>query len=416
GFVIGTAGPWPLTPFTSWGVAAGLDEPIIDVQTDEAQNVWAVSHQALYLLRPGETRFRKYTGADGLSLHNAEPPGITAVGGGAADEVWVGYEGAHVEDTQRDPNRFRGKLDRVRLNADGTLSVKFYNVHNNDVVGFDENGDVIRLPDGSVDPQYTDWSFNENRSVKRFLYDHFYNRGSLYVGFNHGVTRIDADRIDPIHGFDFADHVHPVVRDARGTQRMGDWRALALDPTERVHKKTGEARKGTIWMGGKWTAGASNWTPGLYEWTRNELNPFWKAFMSPPVFPLPDGEPVHIYGIAAMATGSVYVAGGPGSSGFTPQGIAHWKDRQPWTYIAPEDIGLPSREIIDLQRLPDDTLLVLLRNRGLWHWDPAPFPNGTLKGQLDVKTTRIHRIYVDHMVSPAAVYAATPDGVAVLRM
>lgn len=415
GPIFGTPGPWPTAPLTVFGPEAGLTEPIIEASTDEAQNIWAVSHEALFLLRPGETRFRRYTASDGLWLHNAEPPGITAVTGGAANEAWVGYQGADVEDTQRDPLRFRGKLDRVVLNPDGTLRVIHYDVHNNDAVGFDENGEVIRLPDGGVDPQYTDWSFNENRTVKRFLYDHLYNPGTLYVGFNHGVSRIEPEHYDDVHGFDYADHVHPVVRDQNGTQRMGDWRALALDPTERVHKRTGEARRGTLWMGGKWTAGGMNWTPSLFDWTRNERNPFWKAFMTPPVFPVTDGDPVHIWGIAAMGDGSVYVASGPGSGGFTPMGLAHWKDRRPWTYIAPEEIGLPSREIIDLQRLPDETLLVLTRRDGLWHWDPQPFPNGTMLGQIELPTRRLERLYVDQMVSPPAVYIGSDEGVLLLR-
>lgn len=414
-FEFGTPGPWPTSPLTIFGAEQGLTEPILEASTDEAQNIWAVSHEALYLLRPGQARFRRYTAEDGLWLHNAEPPGITAVTGGAAGEAWVGYQGADVEDTQNDPLRFRGKLDRVVLQPDGSLRVVHYDVHNNDAVGFDENGEVIRLPDGKVDPQYTDWSYNENRTVRRFLYDHLYNPGTLYVGFNHGVSRIEPERYDPVHGFDFADHIHPVVRDRGGTQRMGDWRALALDPVEREHPKTGERRRGMLWMGGKWTAGAMSWTPSLFDWTRNERNPFWIAFSAPPVFPVEDGEPVHLSGIAAMGDGSVYFASGPGSSGFAPLGLARWKQGEGLSWLSPESIGLPSPEIIDLQRLPDETLLILTQSDGLWRWEPAPVPDGVLLGQIELPTRRLSRLYVDQMVDPPAVFVGSDAGVLLLR-
>ncbi len=338
-YPFGTAGPWPAAPATAFGAAQGFDElPIVDVSTDEAQNVWAVSHGALYLWRPGEARARKYTAADGLTLDNALPPGITAVCGGAPGEAFVGYEGAPVVDPQHDPLRFKGKLDRVLLKADGTLAVTHYNVHNNDLVGLDSNGNVIRLPDGGVDPELTDWSFNEDRTVIRFLYDHLYHRGELYVAYTHGVARFEAGKPDPISGFDYVDHIHPVVTNAQGTQRMGDWNGLALDPSTRTDH-LGNPATGALWMGGRWTAGAATWTPGLYAWGRNELNPFYVAFTSPPVFAVAQGDDVYIDGVAALSDGSVYFGSLIGL------GIARWRAKEGFQYLSPQsDLGLPGSE------------------------------------------------------------------------
>ena len=59
-----------------WGAAntihiAGdgiLEQPVIGATTDEAQNLWVATHSALYLLKPGETLFRRFTVRDGLHL------------------------------------------------------------------------------------------------------------------------------------------------------------------------------------------------------------------------------------------------------------------------------------------------------------------------------------------------------------
>ena len=416
-YPFGSAGPWPLLEVRAFGEAEGLPtSSIVDVSTDAAQNVWVAHRQAVYLLRPGADRFVRYGVESGLFIDNAMPPGITAIAGGGAGEVFVGYQGAEITDVQSDPARFRGKFDRALLNADGTLEVIHYDIHNNDAVGFDDSGEVIRLPDGSVDPAHTDWSFHEDRTVLRFLYDHHFFPGTLYVGFNHGVARVDAGRPDPIHGFDYADHVHPDVYDANGTQRMGDFRALALDPFPRRTRSGGE-QVGMLWMGGRWTAGARLWTEGLWEWTSYAENPFWIAFASPPVFPVADGESVYIMGIAALSDGSVFFASGAGNWGFAPLGIARWKDGG-FTWFSPEDdLGLPSRDIVDMQRLPDDSILLAIAGHGLWRWHPldaarADHPR-RVEGLEDIEITRVS---IDDRVRPTAVYLATDRGLVALRL
>ena len=56
-------GPWPAAPMTVYGTAQGLLEAPISASTDEAQNIWVVTGRALYLLRPGDKTFRRYTAA-----------------------------------------------------------------------------------------------------------------------------------------------------------------------------------------------------------------------------------------------------------------------------------------------------------------------------------------------------------------
>ena len=135
----GGPGPWPLDNRVHGAAQGILESPVIGASTDEAQNLWVATHAALYLLKPGEARFRRIAAADGLHLQSnpvrycdswapdhacpilgaAADPGITEIAGGAAGEVFVGYAGnTDGSGDYTDPNRHTGALDRVRLNGD----------------------------------------------------------------------------------------------------------------------------------------------------------------------------------------------------------------------------------------------------------------------------------------------------------
>ncbi|HEY3445606.1 MAG TPA: hypothetical protein VGK67_04535 [Myxococcales bacterium] len=423
----GKPGPWPTDPVTAF---LPENTEILDVSTDEAQNIWAVSNSALYLLQPGQTQFKKYTGADGLFVH---ADSINAVAGGAAGEVFVGYQGVERDnfDVQHDPDRFRGKLDRVQLQPDGSLKVTFYPIHNNDAVNTMANGACVvnRGPDGFVNPNDTDWSYNEDRTVMRMLYDHRYHRGTMYVGYMHGVDRIDPGKPDPITGQDFADHVHPEVINPLGTKRMGEWRALALDPSTRA------GNTGVLWMGGRWTAGARRWTDSLFEWTNANYDcppdypkhQFLVAFSNAskdsseprPVFQVTPGDSIYLWGIAPLSDGTVYFASGQGYDAqyAGPFGIAMWQGGSNWTYLSPSaDLGLPGGTIVDMQRAPDDTILLAFSDGSLWRWNPNPKPKGANLGRITGLPAGATRIYVDGMTDPPAVYVATYKGFALVRL
>ena len=148
---------------------------------------------------------------------------------------WKGYDYC-------DPLRHSGKVDRVRLNADGTLAV----------VRFD-------LLSNQYGAKY--W---HDRTISRLAYDHFVHPGTLYTGANHGVSILfPAKYREPRPGewFDFAyseymgDHHHARVcyhevcgpDGESASMRVGDWLGLAID---------GEGR---LWHAGKWTAGRITW-------------------------------------------------------------------------------------------------------------------------------------------------------------
>jgi len=59
GINFGGPGPWPIENH-SYGAADGiLESPVVGFTTDETQNRWVATHDALYILRPGQTTFHR---------------------------------------------------------------------------------------------------------------------------------------------------------------------------------------------------------------------------------------------------------------------------------------------------------------------------------------------------------------------
>ena len=423
-------GPWPEAN-AQFGAADGIAEaPVVGFSTDETQNRWAATHQALYLMRPGEKRFRRYDARDGLHLQGnpvrycdtwapdhacpiyggAADPGITEIAGGGPNEVFVGYAGNEAGTQEYDdPNRHTGKLDRVRLNPDGTLSV-----------------DRLDLVAG-VSAQF--W---HDRTVQRLLYDHVQHPHELYVGTNHGVTRLQPDRYRPprpgewfndVNKEYMADHLHPRVCyhaacSGDSNQRLGDWRGLAL------------ALDGDLWVAGKWTAGKIRWSADNRDWySRPGAQAFALAFGDPypqqtstpgffnePVFRVAqEGDTVSLSAVAVGKDGRVWFASDPLSSRDIAWGVAAW-DGRTFRAIDPQaELGLAEVAVRDLVALPDGRLVFAAPSTGLLVYDPATRAHVALRGRAVLPDDRVLRLDLDARVRPFALHVATAGGAAVLR-
>jgi len=286
----GGPGPWPLTN-QIYGAAEGiLEQPVVGFTTDETQNLWVATHTAVYLMRPGDSKFTRYGVSSGLHLAGnntiycdrdysldaqgradglpepdklcpisdaADAAGISEIVGGGPNEVFVGYYGTHDwnnpnDGTWADPLRHSGMLDRVTLKPD--LSVK-----------------VDRLQMVSL----VSVAFWHNRDVMRMVYDHFKHPHELYVGTNHGVDRFTPDKFTtPVvqQGYPgeetwpsntyawMSDHLHPQACSCgpcplvgEGPLLLGDWRGLAI------------TANGNLLVGGRWAAGKIQWTQPNYS-------------------------------------------------------------------------------------------------------------------------------------------------------
>jgi len=416
-------GPWPVANVT-YGTSDGIAEsPVVGMTTDGAQNRWVATHAALYLLRPGDKTFRRYDARNGLHLAGnpvmycdtwaphpsclagaAVSPGITEITGGGAGEVFVGYAG-HDDGSEdyTDPNRHTGKLDRVRVDDSGAISVQRLDLVNSETAQF--------------------W---HNRTVERLVYDHA--RNELYVGSNHGVDRLQPDRYrDPKPGEWFldvthewlSDHLHPRVcfhaactgNESKDTQMMGDWRGLALAPD------------GDLWVAGKWSAGKIRWTQDLSTWhTRPGAQAYAFDFgdpydprtgANPPVFRPPlEGDPVSMSAVAVTKDGTVWFASDPLSSRDPNYGLASF-DGKAFHYFPLRAAGVSRAQ--DMLALPDGRLAIASPS-GISLWDPASGKTTLVSGSSSLPSDNVLRLELDTSVDPPSLHVATTGGAAVLRV
>jgi hypothetical protein len=440
----GSQGPWPVSNVT-YGAAQGIRESsVVGLSSDEAQNRWAATPSALYLLRPGDTAFRRYDASDGLHL-DANPaqycddapmaPGahcggasssgaghaITRIVGGAADEVFVGYAGTDPDpsivcpvssptseggEDYCDPARHSGKIDRVRVGQDGKLTVDRMDLETNRHGG----------------------KYWYDRTIQSLAFDHFVHPHTLYTGTNHGVTILFPDRYRlprPGEWFDAAyvewmgDHLHAHVCDpgpcpvSQGPQRMGDWAGIAVDG------------HGDLWHAGRWTAGLITWDSDPGDWFGRAGRAFKLAFGDPypqppsadgfrnePVFPVArEGDSVHLTGVAVCPDGRVWFSSSGPQSG-TSDTIAVWDGKAFRTFSA-SALGLGAHAVRDVACLPDGRVAIAGFSGGVVLHDPAKGTSTPLEGLPSGNVTRVE---VDRMVSPPTLYVSTDAGGAAIRV
>jgi len=432
GSQFGGASPWG-TANAKYGSAEGiLEQPVVGATTDEAQNLWVATHAALYMMKPGERTFRRFTASDGLHLPGnaveycdrdfaggdrkcpifgaAADPGISEIEGGAAGEVFVGYFG--IDDGPldwSDPNRHTGKLDRVRLTSAGTLQVDRF--------------DLV----STTTAQY--W---HNRTVQRMLYDHVQHPHELYVGTNHGVDRVWPDKYRAPNKSEWflnvtrewlSDHLHPQVCyhracDASETDlRLGDWKGLAL------------SADGNLWVGGRWAGGQIRWTPDLPSWVDRPGNqiypvafgdpyrgPCGSAYCNQPIFMVPaEGDVISVQALAVAPDGRVWFASGNTTGKDVPRGLAAW-DGNSFKYYDPRrDAGMAEADIRDLVALPDGRLVLAGASTGLVFWNPQTSARTALRAGADLPDDHVFRLKLDRMVEPPTLYVSTWGGAAALR-
>jgi hypothetical protein len=393
------AGPWPVADLTIYAAAQSLSGTIIDASPDDAQNIWAVTPDALYVLRPGQQAFRRYTAADGLHVQTYTDPAtgqvtvsnITAMVGGRGNEAFVGYRGYEqtipppappsccVPNADfSDPRWHLGQADKVTLNTDGTLAIRRYEF-------------------------ICDVSFNcwEERSVRRMIFGHGGTAvGHLFIGFDHGVTHVFNDT--------WGDHTHVQTfwhyDDGREVQRMGEQYGLALFPN------------GDLLSAGGYGVGTQPWHPDPKAWWVQRF--LWAFTTFGPATPynngehdllVPEGYREDNRGAAVTPDGTAWwvsLRTGLSSYNDSTAGGNYFMTRH-YTNVS----GLPTTNLMDIAADPDGSLWIVDGGGRLLRFNPTAQTVQVWPGVSNVR-----RVVMDTTVTPRALYVSMgSQGLAVIR-
>jgi hypothetical protein len=371
------AGPWPPNDLILYGGAQGLGGDIIDSSPDDGQNIWAASPSALYLLKPGAASFVKYTAADGLHIQSFTDPNgnpsvtrITAIAGGAANQVFVGYYGYEDDDRYHDSEAVRelGQADKVTLAADGSIGALHY---------------LFRC-DGDQGTGNGCW---ENRSVRRMLYVHSgAAAGHLFIGFDHGISHVFNDV--------FGDHIHVEVwyhyADGHITEKIGEQYGLFALPN------------GDLWTASGYGVGVQTWNPDSKAWVHGNFKDAFTLYTSNHSLDTPADYREDNWGVAVTPDGNVWFAS-------RTHGLASWDSSTPHSYTSVKTWGSvpPLR---DIAADPDGSLWLVSMDGQLLRFDPKLNGYSAFPGLSDVR-----RVVMDTSVVPRALYVSMGSGLAVIR-
>jgi hypothetical protein len=402
-------GPWPTEASLNYTKRFNLGR-VRSVSVDDAYNIWLLDGDRIGVLRPGASepvwasgvgQARLGFGPDALAL------GSTVICGGSAGRAYVGYTAPGLDDAfiyspdgssfprydDPDPSRFdpvkyqeyqKGDMDVVRLTPEGTIVLE-------------EHLQRSARPNGPQDVgirNTNDHHFDEDRSVlactKVMKGPH---RGQLYIGTNHGVTRIS--------GLYYNSHRHPVwfedKVDEQGnvtgkTQRAGYTYALGI------------GLNGEVLIGNDWNVGVVVPSAKMADWDRTEehLNPELLNSHVREVNSLPEKD--FWRGFQQTRDGKYYVASK--DFGLWEMKILRRSEAQS-TKVA----GLPTDQLTSLAATGDGSLFIGTAGGGLWRLNAEK----GLSRVDSVEGSHVRELFYDPTVTPAMLYVLTDDGLTVLR-
>ena len=324
---------------------------------DEGGNIWVVNDNGVYVKRPGDTGFSVKTGFGQL----AKGDWPYTICGGAANQAYVGYVGPEIPDALggTPEERLRGDMDRIALNAGtGAVSLQFHYAF------FNTN-----------DPQYNEVQtiVSCNRQNNPASTDY----GTVYIGSNHAVTRIQGDK--------FADHRHVVWAKPSGTLVIGYNWATALAPT------------GNLFFANEYKIGELKPTPVLKDWLSFSINPWVIDTYVPPVGTLEDNDFWHA--AAVTPDGKHWV-------GSWTKGLV-WMTPTPRVYTVIGDA--PETRINALAAESDNSIWVGTQTKGLWKRSAA---GSWTKLNLPLGTSTVLGLYLDTRTTPRTLFISTNQGLA----
>jgi len=319
--------PPPTGNWTFYGAAQGGPRYVYGVSADAGGNIWvAGGEEGLFVLQQGQTRFRRFTMADGLRPYGymqdgSAPPGVKylkviSVAGGPPGVAFVGYEGkkpatgmptcedewdqAYYAGRTPDASIYKsGDADRVTLTSTG-IQVAHY--------------DLSTGPNKvAAEPRGREKLCN----ILRITYDS--RTRSVWFGANHGFAWGNADFLGyscapgtwEYHCAGVMEHVHPAIN-AWNSSQTGV--ILLTD----AYYGVSVTSNGDVWFGGAnrstrfrygtngnnyWQAQSESEDSG-YAWNRIDI---WPDAVSEPQLPTREQRvDDHVSGMAVMSDQTVW--------------------------------------------------------------------------------------------------------------
>jgi hypothetical protein len=400
-----TVGPWPDEPVVDYSRRYGIGR-VKNVAVDDAYNIWLLDGDRIGVLRPGDSAPR-WTSGVGQAAHgfgfDKRALGSTVICGGSAGRAYVGYIADSVpgsafiygpdgssfpnyddpDPTRFDPVRYqeyqKGDMDVVKLEPDGRVVLEEH-------LSRSARG---RGPQDIGIRNTNDHHFDEDRTVyscTKVMHGKY--KGELYIGTNHGVTRI--------RGLVYNSHRHPVwfksKPDGGKTQMAGHTLALGIGPT------------GDVLIGNEWNVGVVTPSASLDDWDRMDQTLNFEK-LNAYIPQVNDLETMDKWrGIQQTTDGRYYVAS---ELYGLWQMIIHRRTEASGLKVS----GLPTERLTSLAATTDGSLFIGTEGFGLWRLDK----DKKLSHVGSVSGTVVEQLVYDPTVKPAMLYVLTNQGLTVVR-
>ncbi|AKQ70671.1 hypothetical protein A176_007583 [Myxococcus hansupus] len=423
--------PWPTDAVTDFTARYGLSR-VQAMGVDAAHNIWLLDGDRIGVLRADTqqvvwTRSPIGQAQGGFGVDRAAT-GSTVICGGNAGRAYVGYATDDLrpdpefpdlqpnylvgpgECYQPDPSKpcipyshrrlqyyKQGDVDVVRLNASGEVVLE---EHLHQSVRNRADGSVQTGPRVLADVHNlgirnsNDHHFDEDRSILSCVtVMHGRDKGDVYVGSNHGVTRI--------RGLEYSSHRHPVWLNERGSQMAGYTYGLGI------------AQDGDVLMANDWMFGIVTPTPRHGDW--DDMNKSVNLMKVESSY-LPQLNSISEFdnwrGFQQTTDGRYYL--GSRDHGLWQMTIT-WAANQAQTGEriagANAEQNAALQNINALAATGDGSLYIGTDRAGLWRLTPMK----TLEKVESVNGSRVRQLLYDPRPTPAALYVLTDRGLTVLR-
>ena len=409
---VGNPGPWPTDAVKDYSAAYALGRGVQSVGVDEGYNLWLLRGDEIGVLRPGDAKPTWTRGVGqasrGFGVGRELAVGSTVICGGTAGRAYVGYRAkglqkGNCEGKPRgyiaapgeacfDPVRWeefqKGDLDVVRFGDDGRVSLEEHLWRS---VG----------PSGGKVPMgirnTNDFHFDEDRTVvscTRVMRGPL--AGEVFIGTNHGVTRIQ--------GLVYNSHRHPSWYYYAPGVIPNEWNGSLM--TDGDHA-VAIAQNGDVLIANRWMVGAIVPSLPLADWDREKTyegpSPWRFRGHNPKLNSL---EAEDEWAAIAQTTDGTYWVGS--------KEYGLWRLERPVrsSGVYTQGTALPTGHVSALAASDDGALYVGTDGQGLWRLEP----DGTTLAQVEgVAGRRVLQLVYDPTLTPSTLYVLTDVGLTVLR-